>query len=172
MFPSWFAVALIDPLTNMVQATQSVGTTETSFGTQPTLTDFDTELVDTDGFHGATTSRITVPSGMDGDYWVFMDIGIQSTNIIQLFKNGGPLVTTCRNGTPDIGANNNKATHGHITWFETLVAGDYFDVSIYCGPGWATDFNSSYLGMLKLDSEGAPWPYEQCGFVPQIYRRL
>lgn len=166
--PAWFAVALIDPATNMVQATT---TGSTIANPQPTLMDFQTETIDTDGFHGGTTSRITVPSGLDGDYWVFGNLGIQSTNIIQFRKNGSSVGNTDRNGTPNIGANNNRWTHGHVSWFETLVAGDYFDITIFGTNGRVSDSIGSFLGMLKLDSASVPWPYENCHGVPQIYRR-
>ncbi len=171
VFPSWFAVAQLDPLTNMVQAEQTVGTTEQPYVSQPTLTDFDTETVDTNGFHGSPTTRITVPPGLGGDYWVFANASIQSTNIIHLSKNGAVIIGTDRCGTPNIGANNNRWTHGHMTWFETLADGDYFDISIFTAPGRTTDPFGTFLGMMKLDSDSAPWPYESC--VPQqIYRWL
>jgi hypothetical protein len=51
-----------------VKCTNSADTTATT-GTDKTLT-WDTETFDTDGFHStvSNTHRITIPSGLDGDY--------------------------------------------------------------------------------------------------------
>lgn len=168
-YPANIAVVRLDDAQHMVQAYQTVGTPGPS-GT----TTFDAEDPDTHGYHSTPNSRITIPSGQAGTYWVFAQIGKTASSRLRLFKNGSPVATMYRQGTQDIGANNNQYTHACMSWIETLSVGDYFDTD-FSGNATATDTVGTFLGMVKLDDfgESAGSPYEDpCTRRPQIYRRL
>ena len=146
-----FAVALVDGV-RLAQASQTVGLTVPV--PQPALIPFDTELVDTTGFHDNVTnnSRITIPASNAGVYLTYANIECASTNVLQLRENGAGYVNrTCRNGSPDVGANNNRANHGLLGWVANLSPGDYFDTLIQCVPGFVTDILGTYIGTVCLD---------------------
>jgi hypothetical protein len=119
---------------------------------------FDSEFIDTDGFHSTSTntSRVTIPTGFDGKYqingtcvWSANGAGIRFLNF---YKNGG-LVSQSQgilpNGTFD------QPLTGSFIW--TGVAGDYFEVYGYQTSGGnlnaigngtfgASQFSVQYLG--------------------------
>lgn len=162
-----FAVARIDGV-KAAMAKTTTGTTEGSFASQPTTQTFNAEEVDTDGFHDNATNnhRVTIPSGKAGNYWAFMDLSIQSTNILGLAKNGTGVIGTDRTGSPDIGANNNRWTHGCASWVDALAVGDYFHSYAYTNPGNTSDPLGTFLGLVCMDD----FVYEPDAWVPQVYR--
>jgi len=108
-----------------------------SNATETKLT-FDTELLDTDGFHSTVTNttRITIPTGKGGKYYVFAWGGTanNTTGYRQL-----EIIVNNRTGTPSrvgnasvAGINNVVLTPNGVA---ILAAGDYIELNTYQNSG-------------------------------------
>lgn len=92
---------------------------------------FDSETSDTDGFHStvSNTSRLTVPTGLDGLYAITAGVFWQQNST------GGRSVRLKLNGTTYIAANVTPGATGAdvlqgVTTLYALVAGDYLEVEV------------------------------------------
>ena len=125
--------------------------------TTQTQVTFDTESIDTDGFHSTSTNtaRITIPSGKDGKYLIVARLSYSSnstgTRILWLSKNGSTYLATA--GAQPVSTGD--ITTLNITHIVSLVATDYVTMDAYQGSGGAlntaydqgkTYFSIQYLG--------------------------
>jgi hypothetical protein len=126
--------------------------TTISNATQTTLL-FDSEYIDTDGFHSTTTNtgRITIPTGKGGKYLFvlqnYFDDAANGYKRSELFKNNALLEKAIFTIS---GTGYNSITQSYIT---TAVAGDYFTFVISQTSGGnvtnyhaGTFFQCQYLG--------------------------
>jgi hypothetical protein len=105
------------------------GTAQTINNTTTTIIEFNTELLDTDGFHSTTTNtgRITIPAGKAGKYLVYGRVSYldNSTGVraARLFKNEDNLADlfSANAGTPYGGT-------VEATAIASLAEGDYVSV--------------------------------------------
>ena len=120
-----------------------------------TIINFNTEIIDVDGYHSNVTnnSRLTIPAGKDG--FVLLSGKVHMTSN----ANGFTEVLLYKNGSL-IGSNSykNTATYymsPHITLISSCIAGDYFELGAWQDTGGAnntisgqtnTNFMISYLG--------------------------
>ena len=108
-----------------------------------TLLTFNTEILDTDGFHSTSTntSRITIPAGKGGKYYVFAWGGYANNTTgyrqLEILVNG-------RTGTPSRVGNSSMAGINNITLTPNgaavLSAGDYIEVNAYQNSGGSLTF--------------------------------
>jgi hypothetical protein len=108
-----------------------------------TLLTFNTEILDTDGFHSTSTntSRITIPAGKGGKYYVFAWGGYANNTSgyrqLEIIVNG-------RTGTPSRVGNSSMAGINNITLTPNgaavLSAGDYIEVNAYQNSGGSLTF--------------------------------
>jgi hypothetical protein len=122
-----------------------------------TATTFNTEDFDTDGFHSTSsnTSRITIPTGLDGKY-LFTGVQAWTANTtsirgLQLYKNGAILKALFLNAPSP-----SYETFQSYQFIVDAVAGDYFEVFNYQETGSALNlqggfsfgnhFQAQYLG--------------------------
>jgi hypothetical protein len=150
--PEWGAAA----------ATTAVGcilynTTNTTLAnnTETVLT-FDTELLDTDGFHSTVTNtgRITIPTGKGGKYFVFAwgQFGNNVTGYRQI-----QIVVNGQTGTPNRVANTFVASFNAgltATGCAILAANDYIELEAYQNSGgnltFAGGHSDSQFGAIFL----------------------
>jgi hypothetical protein len=105
------------------------GTAQTINNTTTTIIEFNTELLDTDGFHSTTTNtgRITIPAGKAGKYLVYGRVSYldNATGVraARLFKNEDNLADlfSANAGTPYGGT-------VEATAIASLAEGDYVSV--------------------------------------------
>jgi phage-related tail fiber protein len=114
------------------------GAVNLSFGTTNTaVSDLGTELVDTDGFHTGTQSRMTIPSGKDGKYRMELNITFAATDPtlrILAYKNGAAITEGLVNGSLMALSYTAAALSGFsVGLIVTGVATDYFEFFIVNG---------------------------------------
>jgi hypothetical protein len=126
--------------------------------TNNTLTalSFDTDGIDTDGFHptGAGNARITIPAGLGGKYLInaAMRFGLSATGkrTMALFVNGGQVVDIAEEV-----ANNSQFLIISKSFILSLNAGDYLELGVFQSSGGNLDcyaraleapFSVQYLG--------------------------
>lgn len=110
---------------------------------------FDSEEFDADGLHstGSNTSRITIPSGMDGKWW-FNTCAMWAVNgtgqrLARFYKNGsawGTVSYAMKDGTYNV-------THTFAALI-SMVATDYVEVFVFQDSG----------GALAIGAAGTPNP--------------
>ncbi len=123
-----------------------------------TLQTFDLESFDTDAFHSTSTntSRITIPTGLDGKYVLVGHSGLG--NAVQDFS--GYWVSITKNGS-NIGMNNavmlksGMSNRNGVVVVADLVAGDYIELYVYyndSGGGQETPsgISGTFLSASKL----------------------
>jgi hypothetical protein len=112
------------------------GTAQTINNTTTTIIEFNTELLDTDGFHSTSTNtgRITIPSGKAGKYLVYGRVSYlnNATGVraARLFKNEDNLA--------DLFSDNTGSTYGGVveaTAIADLAVGDYVTVRAFQSSG-------------------------------------
>jgi hypothetical protein len=92
---------------------------------------FDTEVIDTDGFHSTSsnTDRITIPSGKAGKYLCTVAITMSANST------GARVVNLAKNGSTAYGmtfpATSSGASFGYITYVLDLAVGDYITASMF-----------------------------------------
>ena len=114
------------------------GAVNLSYGsTNTAVSDLGTELVDTNGFHTGTQSRMTIPSGYGGKYRMELNITFAAndpTVRIFAYKNGSAITEGLVNGTLSAlsytAASLNAFSVGLVV---TGVATDYFEFFIVNG---------------------------------------
>ena len=110
---------------NISTSTQSIAT---NTGTSIL---FDTEVIDTDGFHSPSvnTDRITIPSGKAGKYLVTAAITMAANST------GARVVNIAKNGSTAYGmtfpATATGASFGTITFIVDLAVSDYITASMF-----------------------------------------
>jgi len=120
-----------------------------------TATTFDTEDIDTDGFHSnaTNTSRITIPAGKSGKYLVIMQTRFEANStgrrLGKLFKNGSIDSTFQFEAVP---SSTGAVTMGN-SFFMNLVATDYIEIFSFQNSGGSLNitntgvfFGVQYLG--------------------------
>jgi len=130
-----------------------VGKSTISHDTLTTLT-YSTDDIDTDNFHNTSTntSRITIPSGKNGKYYVYsagfrMAFAADNDGYIQISKNGNPEI----NFYPGRNPTNGRPTH-IVFGILDLVATDYLEIKVYQASGGSLSvisggkFGVYYLG--------------------------
>jgi hypothetical protein len=92
---------------------------------------FDSELLDSDGYHSTSTntSRITIPSGKAGKYFVFGG-GFNSTSttgyqLLNVWKNGARIISGQDLGTTNVDADSGRPT---FVFIFDLAVGDYLEL--------------------------------------------
>ncbi len=108
-----------------------------------TILTFNTEILDTDGFHSTSTNtgRITIPAGKGGKYYVFAwgSYANNTTGYRQL-----EILVNGRTGTPSRVANSSMAGINNIgltpNGAAVLAAGDYIEVNTYQNSGGSLTF--------------------------------
>ena len=116
-----------------------------------TLITWDTETVDTDGFHDNVTnnSRLTVPS--TGTYEIvgnlFWSYGATGPTMFHIYKNGTSIYQRFY-ADPNISANGGVSG----VWVGTATAGDYFQFYGYHNLGTARDIivNGTYMYIRRI----------------------
>jgi hypothetical protein len=114
------------------------GAVNLSYGsTNTAVSDLGTELIDTNGFHTGTQSRMTIPTGYNGKYRMELNITFAAndpTVRIFAYKNGSAITEGLVNGTLSAlaytAASLNAFTVGLVV---TGVATDYFEFFIVNG---------------------------------------
>jgi hypothetical protein len=118
---------------------------------------FSAEWLDTDGYHSTTsnTSRITIPSGKGGKYWIFG--GGFNTNqtsnvlIVNVWKNGSRLIS----GT-DLGSSIITFTggsHPQMFFVCDLAVGDYIQMMVFQnGGGTVQTGGNQFFGAYLIGS--------------------
>lgn len=123
---------------NANQAIANVTTTQLSFNT---------EDLDTDGFHSTSTNtpRITIPTGLAGVYVVSAYVRWESTTVT------GPYLLIQKNGNAVARALSPSAAYvsQNVTWVGYLAASDYVTVAVYHSSG--VNKNVDYLTASALD---------------------
>jgi hypothetical protein len=121
-----------------------------------TVLTFDSELLDTDGFHSTVTNtgRITIPTGKGGKYFVFAwgQFGNNVTGYRQI-----QIVVNGQTGTPNRVANTFVASFNAgltTTGCAILAANDYIEVEAYQNSGGNLNFpgghSDSQFGAIFL----------------------
>jgi hypothetical protein len=121
-----------------------------------TVLTFDSELLDTDGFHSTVTNtgRITIPTGKGGKYFVFAwgQFGNNVTGYRQI-----QIVVNGQTGTPNRVANTFVASFNAgltTTGCAILAANDYIEVEAYQNSGgnltFAGGHSDSQFGAIFL----------------------
>lgn len=111
-----------------------------------TAVTYDTEIKDTDGFHStvSNTDRITIPSGLDGDY-IFGCSGGFDTNAtgeraVYVDVNGTDVTNTM---LPAVSANNTARIGTPMSPPTALVAGDYIQCIVFQKSGGNLNWDST-----------------------------
>ena len=105
---------------------------------------FDTEELDTDGFHSnvTNTDRITIPAGKAGKYLVVFQLSFSGNatgvRVVSLNKNGTGI------GSTNITASNTDQLSVNGQYILSLAVSDYIDISGYQNSG--TNFNMLSTG--------------------------
>jgi hypothetical protein len=128
-----------------------------SAGSDTTQT-FDTEAFDTDGFHSTTTltSRIIIPSGLDGKYLIVGHSGLG-----QAAQTGSPFWVSIKKNGSSIGLNtaymiqSGTTNRNGISVVADLVATDYIELSVYysdasTGQETPAGISGTFLSVSKL----------------------
>jgi hypothetical protein len=108
-----------------------------------TLLTFNTEILDTDGFHSTVTntSRITIPTGKGGKYYVFAwgSYANNTTGYRQL-----EILVNGRTGTPSRVGNDSASSANNMglnpVGAAVLTDGDYIEVNTYQNSGGSLTF--------------------------------
>ena len=143
--PSWAT-----PATTSFSGVALTGANPSISAATRTVLAWNAETFDTDAFHDNATnnSRITIPSGKAGKYYIshggYWASGTTRT-IIRILKNGTAVKDTqwFGNGTSEFGTN--------IFQYLDLIVGDYLEVDVYNTTGTLTyyttcGFNAIFLG--------------------------
>ena len=113
----------------------------------------DSEIFDVGGYHSTSsnTSRITIPSGKGGYYFVYAYLTVQSNStgerLLRIYKNGAFVDA---NGDPKIGVTTNGRPAQSIATLMNLSAGDYIEVYVYQNSGGNLNFENNYFGCHYL----------------------
>lgn len=113
----------------------------------------DSEIFDVGGYHSTSsnTSRITIPSGKGGYYFVYAYLTVQSNStgerLLRIYKNGAFVDA---NGDPKIGVTTNGRPALSIATLMNLSAGDYIEVYVYQNSGGNLNFENNYFGCHYL----------------------
>jgi hypothetical protein len=125
--PSWAT-----PTPTYVGCALNISTSTQSIATNTgTSILFDTEVIDTDGFHSnvTNTDRITIPAGKAGKYLVTAAITMAANST------GARVVNIAKNGTTAYGmtfpATATGASFGTITFIVDLAVSDYITASMF-----------------------------------------
>lgn len=130
-----------------------------SISVNPTVLEWDTEDVDTDGFHSTVTNtgRITIPSGLAGTYaW---SVAVESNGT------GSPRIALAKNAAGSPGPSNifylSKQFNGdfavHLAGLIDLAVGDYIEVYVTgttSGSIVNTDLIKNFAAVLVAASSG------------------
>lgn len=119
-----------------------------SVGTGATVVQWNNEVYDTDGYHDNSTnpSRLTIPSGTSGLVRIQANVSLAATQsqIGLGIKKNGSLVWQ------------HESTDETLNVFSppmTCVAGDYFEVEVYCSVATTVQVNgASWMALEELDS--------------------
>jgi hypothetical protein len=112
---------------------------------------WDTEQIDTDGFHTTTgsNSRLTIPTGLNGTFKVAAQVVVSLTSgvaRIQIYKNGS-LVSDSLVDDKQGSANANPVTQ--INYEIQLFAGDFIEIAISNSVGTAALIPSRCWALLR-----------------------
>ncbi len=135
------------------KATQSTGTSITAgaFGTVW----FDAEAFDTHVFHDNSTnnSRITIPAWQAWIYEFVWQVGGSANYTgIKIRKNGSTVIAEQYLGDTWSYTGANTPTTLNVTWIDTAVATDYYELQVYCKTSnttttiWSTFFYAKKVG--------------------------
>jgi len=113
-----------------------------------------TDYIDTDAFHSTSTNntRMTVPAGKAGKYWVyaggfFQSGGSTNSAVITIYLNGVTTNGVYTNFIQDSGNNSGMRTGAILT----LAVGDYVECVVYQGSGGTRVWNDKgTLGLYYL----------------------
>lgn len=111
-----------------------------------TTISFEAEFFDSDNYHDNTTnnSRITIPSGKAGKYFVFASLGMDANTtgrrLVYIFKNGATYSNGIENALAPISSNNGSTlTMGIVD----LAVGDYVTAVFYQNSGGSLNVTST-----------------------------
>ena len=128
--PEWKTPAATTP--TYVGCALNISTSGQSIATNTgTSILFDTEVIDTDGFHSnvTNTDRITIPAGKAGKYLVTAAITMSANST------GARVVNIAKNGSTAYGmtfpAPSLGASFGYITFIVDLAVSDYITASMF-----------------------------------------
>jgi hypothetical protein len=108
---------------------------------------FDTERLDTDGFHSTVTntSRITIPTGLTGWYVVNAkfrwDKNATGVRLLKIKKNGTEI-----NAAPELSGSSTVFMGNELNIVDYFVAGDYIEFSVFQTSGGALN---AYLDSIN-----------------------
>ena len=127
-----------------VEVYRNSAATHTSNGNWQVI-DFNDEYLDSNGFHDNATnpSRITVPTGFGGIYWVFGSVAFAATTGAigaKVQKNGGDAFASLTQG---VSLNGTSVNIGQLL---NLAAGDYVELFGYQASGGNLAYNVSASG--------------------------
>jgi hypothetical protein len=157
--PEWKTPAATTPTFAGCVLTQSNSTQSVATNTATNIT-FNTEAIDTDGYHSTVTNtdRITIPSTKVGKYLVTAGIAMEANTtgarVVKIQKNGSVVYET---GFPASSAGN--TSFGQLSFVIDLASGDYINTAMFhtagvslnvagtntAGTG-ATSLQATYLG--------------------------
>jgi len=143
--PSWATPAAGGSSFSGCRVTNSVAQT-TSNATRVAIT-FDTETIDTDGFHSTSsnTSRMTVPAGKAGKYEVNAGVTFATNSSgnreTYIFKNGAIYSSVFQPGT-SVGS-----TSVPISDILDLAVGDYVEIRVEQDSGTTVDVRGNNWGV-------------------------
>jgi hypothetical protein len=131
--PEWGTPATTPTFTGVQTFKQTSNQTITN--ATNTLVTWNGENFDSDGFHdnSVNNSRLTVPAGLGGKYWVyanFISEGDVTTAFVRLYKNGTQVQLTAKRIVA--GSENNGC---QINFTIDLAATDYMEVYYYQASG-------------------------------------
>ena len=156
--PEWKTPTAATPTFAGCVLTQSNSTQSIATNTLTAVT-FNTEAIDTDGYHSTSTNtdRITIPSSKVGKYLVTASISMSANStgarVVKLSKNGSVIYET------SFPATSLGTSFGMITFVVDCASADYLTASMFhtggvslnvagtdtAGTG-ATSFQATYLG--------------------------
>jgi hypothetical protein len=134
--PSWATPASSTP--TFVGCAVYTTTNQSIANSTYTAINFNSESIDTDGFHSTTTntSRITIPSGKAGKYSiafnVMYDPNVTGSRSINVYKNGATLM-----GSGEVQGSAGSYVYNSGFFIAELAVGDYLEFMIYQTSGGA-----------------------------------
>jgi hypothetical protein len=119
-----------------------------------TVVDLTSETIDSDGFHSTSsnTSRITIPSGLGGDYLVTAAARFAANStgrrFIALYKNGTDVSPPVASGAMaiDLGT----SAHMSLAALINLVATDYVELNVFHAAGVSLDLSNASLSVVRV----------------------
>lgn len=111
-----------------------------------TTIDFSTEIIDTDGYHSnsVNSSRITIPTGKAGKYFIYAQASFDATNgggfqRVWINKNGTDIATAL---TPRVSLSSQEQTIA-VSFVADLIVGDYLTMTVRQDSGTAINLDST-----------------------------